>query len=162
MHTSDEAFNSESNRWTLLPDLWAIRLNYVEESNDAQSLVAVIEGHTLYAMQSHSNELMRSWEVFNPWDKRLSYASAEITKYEHESKNVIDPFYLLLAVGYESWKGAGSMFKSHMHLREGPAHLRYPSRYRQQTKLFITAEGMYIDQFIYCDKKANLTMGNVY
>jgi len=38
---------------------------------------------------------------------------------------------------------------------------RDPYRYKTVTETFIAAEGVYSGQFIYCGKKANLTVGNV-
>ena len=38
---------------------------------------------------------------------------------------------------------------------------RDPYRYKIRKELFIAAEGMYTGQFIYCGKKAQLTVGNV-
>ncbi|KAF5205058.1 Ribosomal protein l2 [Thalictrum thalictroides] len=38
---------------------------------------------------------------------------------------------------------------------------RHPFRYKHQKELFVAAEGMYTGQFIYCGKKAQLTVGNV-
>jgi len=38
---------------------------------------------------------------------------------------------------------------------------RHAFRYRHQKELFVAAEGMYTGQFVYCGKKANLTVGNV-
>ena len=38
---------------------------------------------------------------------------------------------------------------------------RDPYRYKTRKELFIAAEGMYTGQFIYCGKKAQLTVGNV-
>lgn len=38
---------------------------------------------------------------------------------------------------------------------------RDPYRYKTRTETFIAAEGLYTGQFIYCGKKANLTVGNV-
>jgi large subunit ribosomal protein L8e len=38
---------------------------------------------------------------------------------------------------------------------------RDPLRYRKNTELFIAAEGMYTGQFLYCGKKAALTIGNI-
>merc|ERR1712121_156934 len=40
-------------------------------------------------------------------------------------------------------------------------HFRDPYRYRTRKELFIAAEGMHTGQFIYCGKKAQLTVGNV-
>ncbi|EPZ33659.1 ribosomal protein L2 [Rozella allomycis CSF55] len=38
---------------------------------------------------------------------------------------------------------------------------RDPYRYKQREALFIASEGMYTGQFVYCGKKASLTVGNV-
>ncbi|GFZ05566.1 ribosomal protein L2 family [Actinidia rufa] len=38
---------------------------------------------------------------------------------------------------------------------------RHPFRFKHQKELFVAAEGMYTGQFIFCGKKANLTVGNV-
>ncbi len=38
---------------------------------------------------------------------------------------------------------------------------RDPLRYKKNTELFIAAEGMYTGQFVYCGKKAALTIGNI-
>jgi len=38
---------------------------------------------------------------------------------------------------------------------------KHPYKYKQVTHTFIAAEGMYSGQFIYCGKKAALTVGNV-
>ena len=38
---------------------------------------------------------------------------------------------------------------------------RDPYKYKTRTETFIAAEGMYTGQFIYCGKKAALTVGNV-
>jgi large subunit ribosomal protein L8e len=38
---------------------------------------------------------------------------------------------------------------------------RHTYRYRHVKELFVAAEGMYTGQFIYCGKKAQLTVGNV-
>eukprot|EP00899_Mesostigma_viride_P007456 jgi/Mesvir1/16711/Mv15102-RA.1 len=38
---------------------------------------------------------------------------------------------------------------------------RHPYRYKQQKELFVAAEGMYTGQFVYCGKKAVLSIGNV-
>jgi large subunit ribosomal protein L8e len=38
---------------------------------------------------------------------------------------------------------------------------RSPYRYRKREELFVAAEGMYTGQFVYCGKKAQLTIGNV-
>lgn len=40
-------------------------------------------------------------------------------------------------------------------------HFKDPYRYRTQKELFIAAEGTYTGQFLYCGKKADLTIGNV-
>jgi|EP00161_Ancyromonas_sigmoides_P005884 large subunit ribosomal protein L8e len=40
-------------------------------------------------------------------------------------------------------------------------HFRCPSRHRTDKELFIAAEGMYSGQFVYCGRKASLTIGNV-
>jgi len=40
-------------------------------------------------------------------------------------------------------------------------HFRDPYRYKTRKELFIAAEGMHTGQFIYCGKKAQLTVGNV-
>eukprot|EP01102_Stenamoeba_stenopodia_P003187 TRINITY_DN13124_c0_g1_i1.p2 TRINITY_DN13124_c0_g1~~TRINITY_DN13124_c0_g1_i1.p2 ORF type:complete len:256 (-),score=42.33 TRINITY_DN13124_c0_g1_i1:112-879(-) len=92
-------------------------------------------------------------------------------------------------------KGAGSVFKSHVHGRQGAAKhrsldfaerhgfikgvvqeilhdsgrgaplarvvFRHPYKYRQTSELFVAAEGMYTGQFVYCGKKAQLSVGNV-
>eukprot|EP01099_Mayorella_cantabrigiensis_P008358 TRINITY_DN7864_c0_g1_i2.p1 TRINITY_DN7864_c0_g1~~TRINITY_DN7864_c0_g1_i2.p1 ORF type:complete len:259 (+),score=54.21 TRINITY_DN7864_c0_g1_i2:103-879(+) len=92
-------------------------------------------------------------------------------------------------------KGAGSVFKSHVHHRKGPARhraldfaerhgyikgvvkeiihdpgrgaplarvlFRHAYKYRHEKELFIAAEGMYTGQFVYCGRKAQLTVGNV-
>jgi large subunit ribosomal protein L8e len=85
-------------------------------------------------------------------------------------------------------KGAGGIFKSHTSKRKGAAKLRAldyaerhgdiihdpgrgaplakvtfrdPLRYRKNNELFIAAEGMYSGQFVYCGKKAGLTIGNI-
>ena len=86
-----------------------------------------------------------------------------------------------------SCKGAGSVFKSHTHIRKGLATFRsldfgerteiihdpgrdaplaritfrHPFRYKKQNELFVTAKGMYTSQFMYCGKKATLVVGNV-
>ena len=39
--------------------------------------------------------------------------------------------------------------------------IRDPYRYKTRKELFIATEGMYTGQFIYCGKKAQLTVGNV-
>merc|ERR1712098_315063 len=41
------------------------------------------------------------------------------------------------------------------------AHFRDPYRYKIKKELFVAAEGMYTGQFVYCGKKAHLTIGNV-
>jgi len=38
---------------------------------------------------------------------------------------------------------------------------RHPFRYKHQKELMVAAEGMYTGQFIYCGKRATLTVGNV-
>ncbi|KAG4137255.1 hypothetical protein ERO13_D07G060500v2 [Gossypium hirsutum] len=38
---------------------------------------------------------------------------------------------------------------------------RHPFHYKKQKDLFVAAEGMYTGQFVYCGKKATLTVGNV-
>jgi len=38
---------------------------------------------------------------------------------------------------------------------------RHPYKYRLDKQLFIAAEGMYTGQFVYCGKKAQLTVGNI-
>jgi len=38
---------------------------------------------------------------------------------------------------------------------------RDPYRYKQRTETFIATEGMYTGMFVYCGKKASLTVGNV-
>jgi large subunit ribosomal protein L8e len=38
---------------------------------------------------------------------------------------------------------------------------RHPFRFKHQKERFIAAEGMYSGQFVYCGKKANLSIGNV-
>jgi len=38
---------------------------------------------------------------------------------------------------------------------------RHPYKYRQVTQTFVAAEGMYTGQFVYCGKKAQLSIGNV-
>jgi len=40
-------------------------------------------------------------------------------------------------------------------------HFRDPYRYKIRKELFIAVEGMYTGQFVYCGKKAQLTVGNV-
>jgi len=40
-------------------------------------------------------------------------------------------------------------------------HFRDPYRYKIRKELFVAAEGMYTGQFVYCGKKAQLTVGNV-
>ena len=40
-------------------------------------------------------------------------------------------------------------------------HFKDPYRYQVHKMTFIAAEGMYSGQFIYCGKKADLTVGNV-
>ena len=40
-------------------------------------------------------------------------------------------------------------------------HFRDPYRYKLQKMTFLAAEGTYTGQFIYCGKKAALTVGNV-
>jgi len=40
-------------------------------------------------------------------------------------------------------------------------HFRDPYRYKIRKELFVAVEGMYTGQFIYCGKKAHLTLGNV-
>lgn len=40
-------------------------------------------------------------------------------------------------------------------------HFKNPYRYRVDKELFIAAEGMYTGQFVYCGRKAQLTVGNV-
>ncbi|CAF5163043.1 unnamed protein product, partial [Rotaria sp. Silwood1] len=40
-------------------------------------------------------------------------------------------------------------------------HFRDPYRYKKRKELLVAAEGMYTGQFIYCGKKAALTIGNV-
>ncbi|KAJ3262039.1 60S ribosomal protein L2A [Boothiomyces macroporosus] len=92
-------------------------------------------------------------------------------------------------------KGAGGIFKSHVHKREGAAKIRpldyaerngyvrglvksivhdsgrgaplakvvfrNPYKYGKVEETFIATEGMFTGQFIYCGKKASLTVGNV-
>merc|ERR1711970_1717593 len=41
------------------------------------------------------------------------------------------------------------------------AHFRDPYRYKIKKELFVAAEGMYTGQFIYCGRKAQITIGNV-
>merc|ERR1712121_364689 len=41
------------------------------------------------------------------------------------------------------------------------AYFRDPYRYKIKKELFVAAEGMYTGQFVYCGKKAQLTIGNV-
>merc|ERR1711872_24594 len=41
------------------------------------------------------------------------------------------------------------------------AYFRDPYRYKIRKELLVAAEGMYTGQFIYCGKKAQLTIGNV-
>ena len=38
---------------------------------------------------------------------------------------------------------------------------RHPFRFKRQKERFIAAEGMYSGQFVYCGKKATLSIGNV-
>jgi ribosomal protein L2 len=38
---------------------------------------------------------------------------------------------------------------------------RSPYNYKLDKQLFVAAEGMYTGQFIYCGKKAQLTVGNI-
>ncbi|WOK97629.1 60S ribosomal protein L8-like [Canna indica] len=38
---------------------------------------------------------------------------------------------------------------------------RHQFRYKLQKELFITVEGMYTGQFVYCGRKASLMVGNV-
>ena len=38
---------------------------------------------------------------------------------------------------------------------------RHPHKYRKENELFIATEGMYTGQFVYCGKKAQLSIGNV-
>jgi len=40
-------------------------------------------------------------------------------------------------------------------------HFRDPYRYKTRKELFVACEGMYTGQFIYCGRKAQLTVGNV-
>merc|ERR1712039_294433 len=40
-------------------------------------------------------------------------------------------------------------------------HFRDPYRYKMKKELFVAAEGMYTGQFVYCGKKAHLSIGNV-
>jgi large subunit ribosomal protein L8e len=40
-------------------------------------------------------------------------------------------------------------------------HFRDPYRYKIRKELFIAVEGMYTGQFVYCGRKAQLTVGNV-
>jgi len=40
-------------------------------------------------------------------------------------------------------------------------HFRDPYRYKTRRELFVATEGMYTGQFIYCGKRAQLTVGNV-
>merc|ERR1712045_449644 len=40
-------------------------------------------------------------------------------------------------------------------------HFRDPYRYKVRKELFVAAEGMYSGQFVYCGKKAQITIGNV-
>merc|ERR1712026_538990 len=40
-------------------------------------------------------------------------------------------------------------------------HFRDPYRYKIKKELFVAAEGMYTGQFVYCGKKAHLSIGNV-
>jgi len=40
-------------------------------------------------------------------------------------------------------------------------HFRDPYRYKTRKELFVAAEGMHTGQFIYCGRKAQLTVGNV-
>ncbi|CAB0029742.1 unnamed protein product [Trichogramma brassicae] len=40
-------------------------------------------------------------------------------------------------------------------------HFRDPYKFKTRKELFIAPEGLYTGQFIYCGKKANLTIGNV-
>ena len=101
-------------------------------------------------------------------------------------------------------KGAGSVFRAHVHHRVAPAAFRNldfaeregyniyiyiyryikgvvkeimhdpgrgaalarvifrdPYRHKQRTEYMVAAEGMYTGQFIYCGKKAEMTVGNV-
>merc|ERR1712222_136289 len=41
------------------------------------------------------------------------------------------------------------------------AHFRDPYRYKMKKELFVAAEGMYTGQFVYCGKKAHLSIGNM-
>jgi large subunit ribosomal protein L8e len=38
---------------------------------------------------------------------------------------------------------------------------RHPFRYKHQKELFVAAEGMYTGQFVYCGRRATLSVGNV-
>lgn len=40
-------------------------------------------------------------------------------------------------------------------------HFRNPYRYKKERQTFIAAEGMHTGQFVYCGKKAQLTIGNI-
>jgi large subunit ribosomal protein L8e len=40
-------------------------------------------------------------------------------------------------------------------------HFRNPTKFKTDKELFVAVEGMYSGQFIYCGKKATLTIGNV-
>ncbi|XP_057838480.2 F-box/kelch-repeat protein At5g60570 [Cryptomeria japonica] len=95
VHASGEAYDPKTGRWTLLPDLWANGLNYVDESNAAQPGVAVVGGHTLYTLQSHSNELMRFDPLINRWVS-VGFVGGELQRNPCLS-------YKVIAVGEELW-----------------------------------------------------------
>merc|ERR1712220_18869 len=40
-------------------------------------------------------------------------------------------------------------------------HFHDPHRYKIRKEVFVAAEGMYTGQFVYCGRKATLTIGNV-
>nr|QLA09599.1 60S large subunit ribosomal protein uL2 [Euglena gracilis]6ZJ3_LP Chain LP, Ribosomal protein uL2 [Euglena gracilis] len=92
-------------------------------------------------------------------------------------------------------KGAGSIYITHGHKRQGQARLRpldygerkgfirgvvkeivhdsgrgaplakvqfrHPYKFKKVTHLMVACEGMYVGQYIYCGKKAQLAIGNV-
>ena len=45
--------------------------------------------------------------------------------------------------------------------RHDPSFFSCPVRFKKRKETFIAVEGMYTGQFVYCGKKAGLTIGNV-
>eukprot|EP01018_Ginkgo_biloba_P027363 Gb_05764 [translate_table: standard] len=95
VHASGEFWDPNRGEWTLLPNLCGNGLKHAQQSNVREPSVVVVE-NKVYAMQSHSNELMVYDAASMQWTQ-VGYVGGHCERIDYSI------YYKLLGVGRELW-----------------------------------------------------------